>query len=103
VAAPHAAPATASTGGSSVSIVAVEPIVYARCAVCHAAHPLEPGFASAPEGVLLDSPDHIAANAQRIYAQAIASHAMPIGNVTHITDAERATIAAWIAQGARAQ
>jgi uncharacterized membrane protein len=50
--------------------------------------------------VLLDSPEHIAGNAQRIYAQAVASHAMPIGNITHITDAERATLGRWIGAGA---
>jgi uncharacterized membrane protein len=83
-----------------VLFAAVAPIVAVRCAVCHAAHPTQPGFASAPQGVLLDTPEHIAANAQNIEAQAVATHAMPIGNITHITDGERATLAAWIAAGA---
>ncbi len=96
--APHTAPATA--GGAPVAFAAVEPIVATRCAVCHAAHPTQPGVAVAPAGVLLDTPDHIAANAQRIEAQAVASHAMPIGNVTHITESERRTLGAWIAAGA---
>jgi len=97
--APHGAPAT--TGPSApVTFGSVAPIVAQRCAVCHAAHPTQPGFASAPQGVLLDSPEHIAGNAQRIYAQAVASHAMPIGNITHITDAERATLGRWIGAGA---
>jgi uncharacterized membrane protein len=101
VVAPHPAPATAGAGAAApVAFAAVAPIVAMRCAVCHAAHPTQAGFATAPEGVLLDTPDHIAGNAQRIYAQAVASHAMPIGNITHITDAERAQLAAWIAGGA---
>ncbi len=102
--APHSAPATAGTAsassGAPVLFAAVAPIVAVRCAVCHAAHPTQPGFASAPQGVLLDTPEHIAANAQNIEAQAVATHAMPIGNITHITDGERATLAAWIAGGA---
>jgi uncharacterized membrane protein len=31
---------------------------------------------------------------------AVDSHAMPIGNLTNMTDAERATLGAWIAAGA---
>jgi uncharacterized membrane protein len=50
--------------------------------------------------VLLDTPEHIAANARRIYVQAVASHAMPLGNVTGITLAERETLGRWIASGA---
>lgn len=98
--APHGTPATAGTAARPVAFAAVAPIVAQRCAVCHAAQPTQPGFAAAPQGVLLDTPEHITANAQRMYAQAVASHAMPIGNVTHITDAERATLGAWIAAGA---
>jgi uncharacterized membrane protein len=100
--APHRAPATAGTG-APVTFAAVAPIVALRCAVCHAVHPTQPGFATAPAGVLLDTPAHIASNAQRIEAQAVASHAMPIGNVTHITDAERSTLGAWVAAGGPAR
>jgi uncharacterized membrane protein len=50
---------------------------------------------------MLDTPEHIAANAQKIYVQAVASHAMPLGNATNITLAERATLGRWIAEGAK--
>jgi uncharacterized membrane protein len=94
--------ASAATGaGAAVEYAEVAPIVAARCAVCHAAHPTEAGYASAPEGVLLDTPEHIAANAQRIYVQAVQTHAMPLGNTTGITLAERATLGRWISGGAR--
>ncbi len=89
-----------AAGAAPVRFADVAPIVAMRCAVCHAAHPSEPGYASAPEGVLLDTPEHIAANARRIYVQAVASHAMPLGNVTGITLAERETLGRWIASGA---
>ncbi len=86
--------------GAPVAFAEVQPIVARRCAVCHSARPTEDGFASAPMGVLLDTPEHIAANAQRIQAQAVSSHAMPLGNVTRMTDGERAALGDWIAAGA---
>jgi len=79
----------------------IAPIVAQRCAVCHAAHPTRPGFTEAPANVLLDNPLRIRAHAQSVYAAAVASHAMPPGNLTHITDAERATLGNWIKTGAR--
>ena len=107
--APHGAapaattvPSTAGAAGAGVMTYAlVEPIVRQRCAVCHAANPTQPGFAAAPAGVLLDTPEHAQANAQRAYAQAVASHAMPLGNITRMTDAERDLLGSWITGGAK--
>ena len=45
-------------------------------------------------------PGDITSQATRIQAQAVASDAMPLGNVTGMTEAERAALAAWIAAGA---
>jgi uncharacterized membrane protein len=78
----------------------VQAIVAARCAGCHAERPTQTGFAVAPKGVLLDSPERIRANAGKIHAQAVATKAMPIGNLTAMTDPERAKLGAWIAAGA---
>ncbi len=83
-----------------VEFAQVQPIFAQRCAVCHSAHPTQPGFTAAPAGVLLDTPQHIASNAQRVYQQAVATQAMPLGNVTGMTKAERVQIAGWIASGA---
>jgi uncharacterized membrane protein len=91
----------ATTAGPAVSYAQVAPIVAERCAVCHSEHPTYGGFSSAPAGVLLDTPVHIVANAAQIRAQAVATHAMPLGNVTHITDGERAALGAWIDSGAK--
>ncbi len=96
--APHES-ATAANA-PAVPFATVSTIVTQRCAACHAAHPTEAGFASAPAGVLLDTPAGIAQNAPRIKMQAIDSHAMPLGNITHMTDAERVTLGTWIQQGA---
>jgi uncharacterized membrane protein len=97
--APHESPGVASA--NTVDYAQIAPIVAQRCAVCHAAHPSFAGMNAAPMGVLLDTRDHVAANVAGIEAQAVRSHAMPLGNVTHITDAERALIGAWIAGGAK--
>jgi uncharacterized membrane protein len=99
--APHAPSGAVASAGPVVTFADVAPIVSARCAVCHAAHPTYAGFSAAPQGILLDTPDHIVANASEIRAQAVATHAMPLGNVTHITDDERAKLGAWIDAGAK--
>jgi uncharacterized membrane protein len=78
----------------------VQSIVAERCASCHAERPSQPGFSSAPKGVMLDTPDRIVAGAARIGEQTVTTKAMPIGNLTAMTDAERAVLGAWIAAGA---
>jgi uncharacterized membrane protein len=78
----------------------VQRIVAVRCAVCHAANPTHPGFTIAPKALLLETPAQMVANAQKINEQAVATKAMPIGNLTQMTDAERSVLAAWIAAGA---
>jgi uncharacterized membrane protein len=67
---------------------------------CHAEHPTQAGFAVAPKDVKLDTPQRIVSSAPKIYEQAVATHAMPIGNLTGMTDEERARIAAWVEAGA---
>jgi uncharacterized membrane protein len=94
-------PTTQAAAGPAPAFAVAGAIVTQRCAVCHAVHPTQPGFSSAPAGVLLDTPEHIVANAALIRAEAVASHAMPLGNVTNMTDAERATLGAWIDAGAK--
>jgi len=81
----------------------VERIVAIRCATCHAARPAQAGFNDPPKGFVLDTPAAIVAGARKIHEQAVASRVMPIGNLTGMTDAERATLGAWIAAGAPPQ
>jgi uncharacterized membrane protein len=50
--------------------------------------------------VMFDTPDEISQNAQRLYQQAVTLKAMPLGNVTHMTDDERQKVAAWFQGGA---
>ncbi len=73
-------------------------LVGQRCAVCHAAQPTQPGFAAAPNGVMLDTFERIVTQRDKMRVQ-LASHAMPIGNLTNLTEAERAELIAWIDAG----
>jgi uncharacterized membrane protein len=94
-------PHTATATGPAVSFVAAHQIVQARCAPCHSMHPTEPGFSSAPMGITFDTPQQIHDLASQIQAVAVSSSVLPLGNATHMTSAERATLGTWIAQGAR--
>jgi uncharacterized membrane protein len=82
------------------TFAAVTDIVTSRCSMCHAAQPVWAGFVHPPKGVMLDTPDRILAHARMIDINAVRSSAMPPGNVTEITLAERRQLAAWIAAGA---
>ncbi len=96
--APPSRPTGAATAG--VPFVKVQPIIQERCTVCHAAKPTFAGFAQSPGGLLLDTPEQIQAAAQRIHQQTIATQAMPIGNLTKMTDEERQLLGKWLAEGA---
>jgi uncharacterized membrane protein len=93
-------PSGGATPAQTVSFSTVQPIVAQRCAVCHSAHPTEPGFSSPPKGITFDTPQQIHANAQAMLQQAVELKTMPLGNLTHMTDAERAKLGAWIRAGA---
>jgi uncharacterized membrane protein len=88
---------------AAYSFAEVQRIVAQRCASCHAAKPTQEGFNEPPKGFLLDTPQLIVANAPKIDEQSVRSKVMPIGNLTNMTDAERATLGAWIAAGAPAK
>ena len=88
---------------SEVSMRDVQAIVETRCVTCHAEKPRQEGIAVAPKGVVLETPAQIAQHAAAIRQQAVASRAMPLGNLTNMTDDERARLGAWIDAGARVE
>jgi uncharacterized membrane protein len=83
-----------------VSFAQVQPIIAQRCTTCHMPTPTFPGITQAPAGVMLNSSASIAQNAGRIYQQVAVTRIMPLGNVTQITEEERAMIARWFHDGA---
>jgi len=85
--------------GPPVPFESVQAIVSLRCVSCHSATPSDPLFRVAPNGVMLDRPEQIAATATRIRIR-VAGGTMPFANRTHMTDEERTTVVRWVAQGA---
>jgi uncharacterized membrane protein len=83
----------------AVAFAQVQAIVMQRCAVCHAEHPSQAGFSAAPKGRLFDTPERILAQREAIVQQ-VATRAMPLGNLTQMSEDERAAVLAWSAQQA---
>ncbi|HUR57276.1 MAG TPA: urate hydroxylase PuuD [Opitutaceae bacterium] len=85
----------------AVTFDRVRAIVGQRCIGCHSPTPSFPGLPQPPAGVVLHTPDNLTRNSQRIFQQVVATRTMPLGNITQMTDQERAVVAAWIAGGAK--
>ena len=94
------APAPATPVSGDVAFAKLKTVLDARCVGCHATQPTQAGFAQPPKGVVLETPEQIGQNAAKI-AETVGSRYMPIGNLTQMTDDERALVAAWFAQGAK--
>jgi uncharacterized membrane protein len=92
-----ARPAVSATGAAAPSTSEVQALLGQRCQNCHADKPTFPGITAPPASVLFDDPRLVEANAQRIYTQVVQLRAMPLGNVTSMTDAERDVVARWFA------
>jgi uncharacterized membrane protein len=100
-----AAGATSNSGGSASTappgdIVQVQSIVEQRCVPCHSAHPSSQfGFNAPPNGIVLETLDQLRAHLPEVQKQ-VSLRTMPLGNLTGMTDAERATVLMWIGHGA---
>jgi uncharacterized membrane protein len=96
------APRSAGKAAATVPFATVRAVIEQRCATCHAAQPMQPGFNQPPKGVVLQTTEQIVQHATKI-AETTASRYMPLGNLTQMSVAEREQIAAWFAQGAKPQ
>jgi uncharacterized membrane protein len=95
---PVAGPSLAAGGpaaGAPADAERVRQIVAQRCAPCHAAVPTMAGFNAPPNGIQLETLAQLRAHLPEVRAQ-LATRAMPLGNLTGMTEAERATVLAWI-------
>jgi uncharacterized membrane protein len=79
----------------------VKRVIETKCAVCHAVQPSFAGFNAPPKNVMFDTKEQIKTLAQQINHQTVVAKAMPPGNLTQLSDDERALIGAWFAQGAK--
>jgi uncharacterized membrane protein len=87
--------------GEDVSFAQVRTIIANRCVTCHAEAPTHESFEDAPSGVVFETAEDIARYADKIVTQTVLTDTMPLGNLTGMTDEERALLGAWVAQGAR--
>jgi uncharacterized membrane protein len=88
-----------AAGTAAVPFARVEQVIDQRCTACHSLHPTK--VDEAPLGITMDTPVEIQRLAPAIQQQAVDSTAMPLGNVTGMTTAERQLLGRWIAQGAK--
>ena len=93
-------PAPQKSDGARSDVTALRSILDRRCTGCHAARPTHEGFAQPPKGVMLETADQVAQHAAKI-AETVANRYMPIGNLTQMSEDERAVVARWSAAGAR--
>ena len=74
-------------------------IAQSRCVSCHAVKPSDPDVEKAPGGVMLETAADIRKHSARILKQSVLSKAMPLGNKTKMTEAERKALGLWIRSG----
>ena len=74
-------------------------IAQARCASCHAVKTTDPDVEKAPGGVMLETVADVRKHSARVLKQTVLSKAMPLGNKTKMTVAERKALGAWIRAG----
>lgn len=89
-----------SAGQPTIQFADIQPIIKERCSPCHADNPTFQGFTAPPLGLSYDRPEHIKSNAAKIRTRAIEAKTMPLGNVTKMTDEERAKLEQWLDAGA---
>jgi len=93
------APLGSAGSDGTAEFVRVQSIVRQRCVICHTSVPVQGGVSAPPAGVRLDAPEFILLHTEKMRLQ-LATRAMPVGNVTGLTDGERAELLAWIERGA---
>ncbi|HEV2000211.1 MAG TPA: urate hydroxylase PuuD [Xanthobacteraceae bacterium] len=89
------APGTA-TGTAAVADAEVTRILSVHCTACHARAPTHAGFKEAPKDIRLETLTDVRQYAPLVRTQAVQSNAMPLGNETRMTAAEREALGAWL-------
>jgi uncharacterized membrane protein len=97
---PAPAPPTALTPAQQAALAvpvptteAVLPLLALRCGGCHSSHPTL--LSSPPKGVTYDTAIDAEKHAAAILKQAVQLKVMPPGNLTGLTDDERAALGRW--------
>ncbi len=86
-------------GGEVATLAEVHAIASLRCTACHSANPTNEGFAEAPAGMMFDTPEQLYTARDKVFTQ-VSTGVMPPGNLTGMTEQERAAFIAWYEAGA---
>jgi uncharacterized membrane protein len=70
-------------------------ILAIHCTGCHALMPIQPGFAAAPGGIVLETLDHLRQYRQQAIT-AVSTGYMPLANMTGMKPEERASLLSWL-------
>jgi uncharacterized membrane protein len=90
-------PRAVATGGEAVTDTQAQAIVFKHCIMCHSRHPSHPAFKEPPKNAALETVADMRRFAQQIYIQTAQNRAMPLGNQTGMTEAERDALGRWVA------
>ena len=88
-----------AAGAQPVTAAQAQTILGQRCVPCHSHSPTQPGFNAPPNGIVLNSPTQVRAHLADVRKQ-LTLRTMPLGNITGMTDLERARLLQWLGQGA---
>jgi uncharacterized membrane protein len=87
--------ATTARAASPVADAEALALAAKHCTACHSAEPTHPAFGKAPKGIQLDTIEGLRHYAKEIMVQVVTERAMPLGNETDMTEAEREWLGAW--------
>jgi uncharacterized membrane protein len=93
-------PAMGLASATPVTAAQAQAILGRRCVPCHSRAPTQPGFNAPPNGLVLSSPDQVRIHLPQVQKQ-LTLRTMPLGNVTGMTEYERARLLQWLGEGAR--
>ncbi|HUF88460.1 MAG TPA: urate hydroxylase PuuD [Gemmatimonadota bacterium] len=83
---------------ATVGLAEVREVIAVRCAPCHSADPVHELFDAPPAGIAFDTEEEIRARAAEIHAVTVETRIMPLGNLTGMTEEERALVGRWARQ-----
>lgn len=89
------APKPVATTGNVINTDQALHITHLRCAECHAAQPTSDMFKTPPAGIILEDEAHLLQYKDRMIS-ALQTSYMPLGNITAMTDDERAQLIGWL-------
>jgi uncharacterized membrane protein len=89
--APRAAGSASATSDEQAMAISAK-----HCVACHAHNPSHPAFKEPPKNMALETVSDMRRYAQQIYMQTVQNRAMPLGNQTGMTEAERDALGRWV-------